>query len=174
MATKLGTDLFTSQAELTVTESASNTLTFTKLETGLSVYDKIGWVIARVEWRPSSGTYALFNGTGDVLDCALTMSNGLTALSESDPAIYNFRKFLRLDFGTAANASIFSSTYIDDFSTLPGGGLLVLPNPLYLGIKGTGLTAGATMFTRIFFKAIELSDQDYFNLVQARQLLITT
>ncbi len=168
------TDNYASKAIFQLVESAGSTLTFDKLETGLSVYDKIGWVISRVETRLSAGTMALFNGTGDNLTVALVSTNSLTSLSDSNPAVYSLRNFVRIDFGTAASASITSGSFVDDYTGLPGGGLLVLPNPLYGGIVGSGLSGAASLNMTVFFQAVNLSDQDYFNLVQARQLLINS
>jgi hypothetical protein len=165
---------FTEQAIITVTESAANTLTFAKLTTGVSIYDKIGWIINRLEWRFGGSLNAFFNGTADSLALALTMSNAAASLSDTDPAIIAIRRWQRTDFGTAANAQIQPLTWVDDFSTLPGGGLLVLPNPIYGAALGSGLTTASTTYIRMFFTPVELSDQDYFNLVQARQLLIST
>ncbi len=174
MATKTGSEDFVSQAVFLVTETAANTLTFEKLETGLSVYDKIGWVVCRVEFKIRATVPALFNGTGDYLEMALTITNSITTLADDNPAVLVKKLLLRTDFGTAANAGINDTTYIYDYSNLPGGGLLTLPNPLYFGLVGTGLTGAATVTCRLFFKAIQLNDQDYFNLVQSRQLLIST
>jgi len=167
-------DKFATQAILTPTESAANTLTFEKLETGVSVYDRIGWVIQRIEWRMSAATQALFNGTGDLLTMALTLTNSLTALNDDNPALIAIRKWQRTDFGTAASASIEPLTWIDDYSTLAGGGLLCLPNPIYSAVLGTGLSGAASVFIRVFFVTVQLDDKDYFNLVQARQLLISS
>lgn len=167
-------DMYTSQALLSPTESGANTLTFEKLETGLSVYDKVGWIIARIEWSLSSATLALFNGTTDVLNVALTMSNNLSSLSVDDPANIIMRRWQRTDLGTAASGWIKPLLHVDDFSTLPGGGLLTLPSPLYGAILGQGLSGAAECFIRLFFQAVELSESDYFNLIQARQLLIST
>jgi len=171
---KLPADNFASQAMFSTTESAANTLTFSKLETGLSVYDKIGWVLARVEIPLTVATLDLFNGNGDVLEIALTATNTITAFDDANAAIYMHRTLLRRDVGTPAVSFFIDTTIVEDFSTLPGGGILLLPNPLYLAIKGTGLTGAATVDVRIFFKAMDMTDQDYFNLVQARQLLIST
>jgi len=174
MANKSIAGAFASQAVLEVTESAANTLTFQKLETGLSVYDKIGWVLNRVEFRLGSGVPALFNASADVLQMALTMSNSLTALADNDPAIYTNLMLYRIDYGTAATGVLAENLYAQDFGMLPQGGILILPNPLYLGVKGTSLTAAASVVARIYYSAIELSDTDYFNLVQSRQLLINS
>lgn len=171
MASKSIAGEYVSLAILTGVESAANTLTFEKLESGISIYDHVGWVLSRVEWRLTGGTLALFNGTGDALSSALLMSDKPTSLVDDDPAIYVKRAWTRLDFGTAANARIESTTWVDDYSNLPGGGLLVLPTPLYLGLQGSGLTGAATVYAKLFFKSIDMSNEDYFNLVQARQLL---
>lgn len=167
-------DNFTSQAVFNVTESAANTLTFEKLETGLSVYDKIGWVIQRIEWRLSSAVPALFNSAGDTLSMGLTITNSLTSLGDENPACLTIKRLLRTDYGAAATGIFMPMDYVTDFTTLSGGGILTLPNPLYMGLQGGGLSGAATVVTRIYFKAIELSDTDYFNLVQSRQLLIST
>lgn len=174
MANKSIAGNFASQAVLSVTETAANTLTFTKLETGLSVYDKIGWVLNRVEFRLGSGVPALFNASGDFLQIALSMSNSLTALSDDDPAIYTNLMLYRVDYGTAASGMLEPNLYSQDFSGLPQGGILILPNPLYLGVRGSSLTAASSVVARIYYTAIELSDTDYFNLVQSRQLLINS
>lgn len=171
---KTMTDNFTSQAVFYVVETAANTLTFEKLETGLSVYDKIGWVIQRAEWELGVASLAYFNGTGDHITFALTITNSLTGLSDENPAIIAIDRIVRTDLGTAASGLLRPTKIVRDFSTLSGGGILTLPNPIYCGLQGNGLTNAASVVCRLYFKAIELSDTDYFNLVQARQLLIST
>lgn len=165
-------DNFCSQAIFDVTESAANTLTFEKLDTGMSVYDKVGWVIARVEWNIAN-VFSKFNTSGDSLEMALTMTNNLAGLDDANPAIIFKRTLIRYDLGTAASGEIKDAILVNDLSTLPGGGILTLPTPLYVGVLGAGLSAAARVVCRIYFKAMSLTEQDYFNLVQARQLLIT-
>lgn len=155
-------------------ETAANTLTFDKVETGMSVYDQIGWVLSRVEYRLTANTRSLFNGTGDNLSIALVSTNTLTLLGDANPAIYALRSFTRIDFGTAASATLESNTYVDDYSGLPGGGLLLLPNPLYGAIVGTGLSGPAFVSVILYVQPVQLDKDDYFNLVQARQLLINS
>lgn len=164
--------LFTSQATLSNVESAANTLTFTQLQTGLSIYDHVGWILGRLEFRLSNTVPALFNADGDALSIAITQNNAAAALSQSDPAIIYLLQIRRTDYGTAASGELRSNTFEVDFSTLPGGGILVLPNPLYLASVGSGLTGPSTVTARLYFQPVDLSDADYFNLVQARQLLL--
>lgn len=165
---------YCSQAVLTTTESSAGTLTFQKIETGLSVYDKIGWVINKIKWFLGTSTLQQFNGTNDLLTMALTMSNQLTALAQNNPAIVAAKWLQRTDLGTAASGDFHQLDIEDDFSTLPGGGLLILPNPIYLAVIGTSLAAAVTVTARLFYQAIELTDADFTNLVQARQLLISS
>lgn len=174
MATKAGLDEYASKIVLALTESAGSTLTYDKIETGMSIYDTVGWLIQRVEYQLTPAVAALFNGSGDYIVVAMTSTNSLTSsqISPTNPAIYTYRNFQRLDFGTAANGSIFSGTFVDDYSNLSGGGLFVLPQPLYGAIIGGGLTGAASITATLYVKAIPLADKDYFSLVQARQLLI--
>lgn len=167
------TDEYTATAVFSLAESGANTLTYEGIQTGLSIYDHIGWVIGRVEWRLGPTTMALFNASGDYLTAALTMSNNLTALVDTDPQVICIRRWDRLDFGTAASGSITPNLLADDYTGLPGGGLLVLPNPIWGAIVGNGLTGAAGCTIKIFFRPIPLKDADYFNLVQARQLLVS-
>lgn len=174
MASKTVLGQYCAQAVIGVTESGANTLTFAKLETGLSVYDKVGWVLNRVEWRPSLTAYSQFNSSGDSLTLALTASSNLSGLSDGDPAIYAIQRFLRVDLGTPASGAVIPIGEEDDYSTFPGGGILVLPNPLYLAALGSGLAAATTSIVRIWYTAIDMADADYFNLVQGRQILINS
>jgi len=163
---------YTTTAVFTVTESAANTLTFEKLETGMSIYDKVGWVVQRVEFT-SIGVQALMNGSGDYVVAALTMSNQMTDISSENPAVILSVAKQRVDFGTAASGMMVNEPSFLDYTTLAGGGILVLPNPLYLGVKGTGLTGASTFQMKVYFQAVTLTDADYFNLVQARQILVS-
>ncbi len=165
---------YVSQAVLTCTESAINTLTFAKLESGLAPLERIGWVIQRVDFKVTSSSLLAFNASGDLLRFALTVSGSLTALNDNDPAIVALKSLARIDIGAAATGMYIDNTFSYDYSQLMGGGLLTLPTPLYLGVVGSSLTAVATVTARIYFYPIEMSTDDYFNLVQSRQILINS
>jgi len=166
--------LFSSTALIQVTESAAGTLTFRKLETGISVYDKLGWVISRIEWKPLVSSLAALDADSSSLSAALVLTDTLTALNDTNPAILAKRVWATKLNGTAATSQLLGIPWVDDFSTLPGGGYLTLPNPLYLAVQSAGDSQTATITARIWFQAIPMSDQEYFNLVQSRQLLISS
>jgi hypothetical protein len=165
---------FVTQTVVSVTESAANTLTFLQIQSAIAPTDKIGWVIEGIEFRFSGATLGYFNSTTDTLQMALTVSNQLTALSDTDPAVIYKRALCRTDFGTAASASFYDLMLKADFSQYSGGGLLVLPTPIYLGVLGAGLSTAASVIARIFFTPIEMNDQDWMNLVMSRQILINS
>lgn len=168
---KSATD-FGSSFSMRVVESAANTLTFAKIEGGITPMQKVGWVIQKLFF--TTDAFSLMNGTGDYAKFALTVSNKLTDLAIDNPGVIFAKHWQRIDMGTAATSIIQDYTFEVDFSTLQGGGLLVLPSPLYLAVQGSGLTAASTGMLRCCFFEIAMADADYFNLVQSRQILINS
>jgi len=153
-----------------VTESAANTLTFKKLETGISLFDKVAWVINRLEYylNPSA---TIFNTTDDILLVGLTVANNITSLSLTDPNVLDFVALSRQDIGTAASGMYFMKPYTRDFSGMPGGGLITTPNPIYGAAVGTGLASATTSVIKIFYTVLELKTEEYWELVEARRIV---
>jgi hypothetical protein len=168
---KLQTDRFPNQAVIQVTESAPNTLTFKKLETGISLFEKIAWIIARVEYYVSSTLAAQFNADGDYEDIALTTTDQMTALALTNAAVIDYMSVHRQDYGVAASGGLITKPFVKDFTSLPGGGILVPPNPLYLGAKGTGLVAASTITAKFFYTTYELEKDEYWELVESRRII---
>lgn len=162
-------DTFANQACITVTESAANTLTFQKLETGISIGARQAWIIHRLEYFFDS--LSTLNGTTDVLQMGISQSNSWTAVSAAEPSILDICWFERLDFGTAATGLISFKPLIKDFGALPGGGLLIVPNPLYAFAKGTGCAALTSSKVRVYYTQIDVKDAEFYELWQSRVLL---
>ena len=168
---KVQTDQFANQAVITLTESAANTLTFKKLETGVSLFEKVAWLISRIEYFFTPGDFSYFNGTGDALTVALTTTSSITSLPITDATVLDIFQLTRLDFGTAANAIMTELLRYKDLSALAGGGLLVPPNPIYGAIQGSGLSTAATVYLKIFYTVITLEPAQYWELVEARRII---
>lgn len=167
-------DQWSSLFSISVTESAANTLTFKKLETGVSVTEKVAWIISRIEWFTST-LATVFDTTSDKLDMALVASNSVSDISDlTNPAVIALLEILRQDYGTAASGGIALRPFITDFTNIPGGGLLVPPTPLYLATKGTGLASASNTTIRGYYTAITLSVDEYWGLVQARRIISST
>ena len=164
---------FTNIAHIIVTESAANTLTFKKLETGISINQKVGWLVHKLEYYFQGVllTGTTFDGTNDTFAGALCGSNSFTDIDDqSNPAILDLMYLRRLDAGVATSMIVVSWPLIKDFSMLPGGGLLIPPSPLYLAAKGTGLAAAATLRVRIYYSPIDLKTEDYWQLLEMYRL----
>lgn len=171
---KQQSDKFANQAVITVTESAINTLTFKKLETGISLFEKMAWLIARMEYYVFDLSGTQFNAAADSLEIALTATDQLSAIPLTNAAVLDYLKYTRSDIGAAASGYISPQPYVKDFSTLPGGGLLVPPNPLYLAAKGTSLVAVSTVTAKILYTNYELSTEEYWELVESRRIISST
>lgn len=163
-------DQFPNYAVITAVESAANTLTFKKLETGYDLLSKMAWVLHRVELFMSQNA-TFFNGTGDSLQIGLARTNTIASLLLSDPNLVALWQVRREDLGAAASGGWVVNPHIMDYSTLPGGGLLILPSPLYAAIVGTGLSAAATAIVKLFYTVRQLKDSEWIELVEAQRLL---
>jgi len=160
------------KAVIAVTESAANTLTFAKIEAGISIFEKIGWVIHRINFILSATAYAQFNSTGDYLRLALVTSNTMTSLSPDLQGTICYKRVNRIDLGTAATGLFYSEPSIsEDFTALPGSGLLVPPSPLYVAAYGGGLAAATTTQFEIFYTTVQLKGDEYWELVESTRVL---
>lgn len=164
-------DQFVNMAYASVAESAAGTLTFSELNTGIAIFEKVAWIVHRIDWIIMPAYQNLILAEADSISFALCCSNSLSSLTPSRVAVIDYG-YIGLDlFGTPANAYMFHVPIIHDFSTLPGGGIIVPPNPLYVAIQGASLASVVLGACRIFFTIKTLEAEEYWELVQARQLV---
>lgn len=149
-----------------VTESAANTLTFESIDVGLNIFDKVGMKLSRLEYSNFFGNLA---ADADVIRFGLSQSNSWTTPTPAESSVIDFNQFTVAAYGTAGNALIHEQPYVKDFSTLPGGGLLIAPKPLYLFAVGSNLSAASNVRIRMFFTIVTLKPEEYFELLEARQ-----
>lgn len=165
---------FTNIAHIKVTESAANTLTFAKLETGVSITQKVGWIIHKMEYYFHSISGSFLDTAGDIAVAALTVSNVWTDIDDqSNPAILDSCYVRRADFGTAAAAQFFIFPIVKDFSMLPGGGLLIPPNPVYGAAKCTGAASAGTVRLRLYYSPVDLKTEDFWQMLEMYRLITT-
>jgi len=163
-------DKFANQAYLSVTETGANTLTFNQLLTGISIYEKVGWLINRLDYTFStlSGTYA---ADGDGITFGIGTSSGIATVGLEENSVIDYNQFFRADLGAAASGFYLRKPFIKDFSSLPGGGILVPPNPLYIWAQGVSLAAAQTVYARMFYTVIQLKAEDFWELVEMRRMI---
>ena len=163
-------DSFANLATIQVTETAANTLTYRKLDTGFSLFEKVAWIIHRIEYVIDER----FNGTGDTMDVALMTANTRTTIADNatftDASVIDKIKWVRTDIGVAATGLYYVQPQIvKDFTNLPGGGLIVPPTSIYAGAQGTGCASAGTNTVRFFFTVKELQEAEYWQLVESRR-----
>lgn len=158
-------DVFVNTAFAQVTESAATTLTYSQVQTGISLFDKIAWKIERIEWYWGNPGGQLVSNA-DYMQAALTVSNKMTGLSLDDPAVIDMMEWHVNQQGTAASSQLFTLPFIRDFTDLSGGGLLMPANPVFLAAQGVSIAAAQTISARIRYTMVELKDAEYIELVQ--------
>jgi len=157
-------DKFANKFYGVVVESAANTLTFKEIPTNVDVFSKTAWCLHRLEWYIPPATVALLIGAGDSISCALTSSDKLTTLGLDNAGVVDlFTKTITVL--SVADHSFHVGPECRDFSTLPGGGLIIAPRPLYLACKSESLAAASTVHCRGFFTQIQLNADEYLELV---------
>lgn len=161
-------DKYANMLVKSVVQTAANTLTYSTIEIGLSLFDKVGLKIQRIEYVPNPGSIAEMTTAADFIELGLCTSDTPTSLVESIQSVIHMFRLRRVDMGTAATGAIYSQPDVYDFSSLDGGGLIVTPKPLFIGIDTAGLASAASAIIRIFFVVIKLSGTDYFELLETR------
>lgn len=170
MATKKATDLWAQIAAVQVTEASAGTAAYTKFNFPFSIMDKMGIIISRIEYIFSSLTQ--LNSGGDYVLMGLAVANTVASLlAANDPQILDTHRVDRYDFGTAASAAFRDSPVVRDFSQLPGGGLLVAPNPLYGVIISSGASGVMGGWVRMYYTYTELATDEYWQLVESRRII---
>lgn len=165
MAAKQNGDSYPNKFYGSCAESAANTLTFTEIQTNVSIMEKVAWVLHRLEWFIDATAWGALVATDDRISAALCSTNSLTELSLGDAGVIDFA-----DFGIKLLSSVgFQITLgpnaTRDFTSLPGGGLLIAPRPLYVAVQGVSLAAAQTVRVRGYYTQKVLSADEYIELV---------
>jgi len=162
-------DKYVQYATITTTESAASTLTYQQLQTGGMLFERRAMIFHRVEY--SSAAISSLEAEADILEIAITTGNQMVQLALADPNVVHYTTWRRVDFGTAASGSFYESPRVHDFSTLPGGGIIVPAHPIYLAVRGISLGAAQSVTARIYFTIVELSAQEFIELVEAMRII---
>ena len=158
-------DVFANKFYGASTESAANTLTFTEIQTNVSIMEKTAWCLHRLEWFVDATAWGALVATDDRISAALCSTNSLTSLSLGDAGVIDFA-----DFGIKLLSSVgfqitLGPNITRDFTSLPGGGLLIAPRPLYVAVQGVSLAAAQTVKVRGYYTSKTLSADEYIELV---------
>ena len=170
MASKMKNDTFANLAAVFPLEASAGTAAYSKYAFPFSIMDKMGLIINRIEYWPTNLS-SLNSGT-DTVTGGLSISSSITDLADqSNPAIVDSFRLQRLDLGTAASGLFIGEPFVKDFSSLPGGGLLVAPNPLYGFVQSSGAAGVMGCWIKLFYNYMELSADEYWQLVESRRII---
>lgn len=148
----------------TVTESAANTLTFSEIQTAVDIFSKAAWVLVRLEWYLTVAQFGLLVDDGDALQMSLTASDKMSDISLSDPGVIDSLT-LHKRVATVVGINYHAQPITRDFSNLPSGGIIIVPRPLFVAVKGTGLASAGGASCRGYFSRVELKADEYIELV---------
>lgn len=163
-------DNYSNQAYLAVTEATINTLAFNKLETAIAPFEKVAFLISRVNYDMALPA-ANFAATSDGILFGLCTSDQIASAGINNSAVVDRNSITRYDLGTAASGFYFRTPIEKNFADLPGGGLLVPPNPLYIFAQGIALGSVMTVSARMFYTVIKLKLDDFWELVEQRRMI---
>lgn len=161
----VGGRVFANKAYGSVTQTGANALTFSEISTNVNVFSKEAWILHRIEYYLPWAAQALLAGSADIIQIALTMTNSISTLDLSTAGVIDLWEIMRRDAGTPANAVFHENPYIRDFTTMPGGGIIIAPRPLYIACDSDSIASAATVNMRFYFERIELQADEYLELV---------
>lgn len=171
MPTAQKADKFANIANLIVTETAANTLTFEQLQTGAGVFEKVALLIHRIEYVLTTAVLNLLLANDDLLEVAWCTSNQITGLAKDKAEVIDQLVVDGILSGTSANRSHYFMPVVHDFSNLPGGGIIYPAPNIYLAIEGTSLASAAFCRSCMYFSYVTLAGEDFWELVQATRAL---
>lgn len=161
-------DLYANKAIQRVTMSAANTLTFQPVNFAVGAFQGVALLIHRVNFNPSYGGMQELVANTDIMMGALTVSSVIADIAPTHPEIVAGFQRVGMVSGAPATGMIIENPIVQDFSNLPGGGILIPANPVYVAMWTSGFVALTNMDVVIDFTFVELSDADYIELLQSR------
>lgn len=165
-------DKFGNVAAAYLTQTGADVDIFSSFNFPFSIMDKVGLIISRIEYI--AGTLAALNGTTDFFSCGICCASTLADPTDTaDALLVDLYRVNRIDMGAAASGMFFEQPFIKDFSSLPGGGILVPPAPLYAFVHTSGANAAMSLRLRMFYTYMNLDTADYWQLVESRRVVTT-
>jgi len=159
-------DDFVQMGVTALVESAAGTLTFSpKVDTGYSLGNDNGLIIHTAEWFFPRASIDRLLDEADYIRTGMSTSTLITTIDPSNPSIIVHREFALQKFGVAASGFPLRSPQLEaDFTNLPGGGILVAPNPLYWYIQGISMAGVIATVIRWTYTVVNLNDKSFREL----------
>ena len=165
---KMKKDLFVNRAIQRVTMSAANTLTFQQVNFAVGAFQGVALLVHRLIYHVGYTAIDEILGADDLFMVAMTTSAQIADIRLTHIEVVDQWEMFAYISGTPANEIPTFNRIESDFTSLPGGGLILPANPIYIAMSSSGLVVAGTCDVEIMFTFRELSDADYIELIQSR------
>jgi hypothetical protein len=167
------TDFYANIAFMSVLESAANTLTWKRLQLASSLMsEKAALIIHRADIQLTQH-FTVLNANTAIISCCCSVSDRITDIRDLSQAEILFQTESQRVEASAVGTHIVPQPQTLDFSTLPGAGIIVPADNLYVGIKGTTCGAAGLASIRIYYTVKALKTEEYWDLIEARRVMTT-
>ncbi|MBA7549404.1 hypothetical protein ES705_41885 [subsurface metagenome] len=153
-----------------VTMPTLNVIEYEEIEIGLNLFDKVALVISRIEYIPASLAWQELDAGNKALWFGLIQSNAPALVSANERSVVDYKRLTVVEMGVVADGQVMVEPLVTDFSTLPGGGIIIAPKPLYIFActSAYAVNFGAVV-ARIYFTIRTMADADYLELLESRR-----
>lgn len=166
------TDKYVNIAVARVDFGAAGNCESTLLPTAININEKIGWVIHRIHAQLSITGASLT--AGNILTWGLSSAappDGITYGGLRQPYIHTMHKYIVPATMVGAVGIIREEPIIDDFTSLPGGGRLVPPTPLYAYGDNIGVAVPGYVEIRVEYTQLPMTTDDFWDMVETYRYL---
>jgi hypothetical protein len=141
-----------------------------QLQTGLSTMQKVAWAVSRIEYQPYRGLLGLLTTAAHWVNMFLSASsNAYTAedICFNSP-VYDSIRWSLLHTPAALGENIVKDPWVKEYAV--GRELLVLPQQIFAGVNWSfaGAAAATTCRIKVWYKEIEVTSEDWYDLLQMR------
>lgn len=159
---KRSEDRFSNLASAAVTEAVAATMAYTEVQTGVSLGQGVGILIDQISYIFDTSTLALIIANSDYLQSGWYTSNNNTVFALDQNQQIDMIQLTASVAGVATSMQIVESPMVHQF--FPP--LIVAAPRIYLAIRGVSLASVATVRSRMYFRYIDLTSQEYLELAE--------
>lgn len=160
-------DVYPNRAIQRVLQPTNDVLTYAQLRFGFGVFTGSALIIHRIDWYPELAAVASLTANADNLQFALTNRDDMTALQANNMNVFALKEVTPFIVGAVVSLWLADTPWSSDFSNLPGGGLIVPSNPLFVAIDSNALARTSFVDMMMYYTVKQLTDADYVELVQS-------
>lgn len=165
MATRRGSDKYSNLMSARVDEVVTGDMNYQEILTGISLGAGVGLLIDQIDYTFAQGTINDLVLESDSVHMGWFTQNTLAAFNIGDNRqIHSESKYGPVTIGTNAGGWV-PITTPDVYQFFPP--MIVASPRLFLGIQGLSLAAEAVGWSRLYFRYIDLSSQEYLELAEA-------